>query len=116
MKDKEVKFVVGNKEYKAIFNLNVAQAIQSEYETIEQWGELIDGKNGELNIKALLFGMTLAINEAIDIENENKEIPDKLLTEKQVGRIITEIGMQKATNQMQEIIVASSSEDNAKNV
>ena len=83
------------------------QEIQEEYETLEKWGELTDGKSGEVNVKALIFGLTAMMNEAIEIENEEKNTNKPLLTKKQVGRIITKAGVDKSANALNEAIVES---------
>ena len=38
MKEKEAIITAGGKDYKVVFNLNVMQEIQNEYETFEKWG------------------------------------------------------------------------------
>ena len=152
MKEKETIFTVNGKEYKAIFNLNVMQSIQIEYETFEKWGQLTDGfvydengerklkldrdgnpitkkvknENGEeievevyetkeVDIKALIFGIKEMINEAIDIDNENNQLNQPLLTEKQVGRLITAMGIEKATSKLNETVIESTKDDTPKN-
>ena len=52
------------------------------------------------------------INEGIDIENETAEIKREFLTEKQIGRIITEIGMSKMTEKVQETVIDSTKKEN----
>ena len=88
IKDYKFDFEVEDKKYQLIFNLNVMEEIQEEYGTIEKWGELTDGKSGEVNVKALNFGFTCMINEGIEIENEEKGTNKPLLTKKQVGRFV----------------------------
>ena len=105
MKDYKFDFEVENKKYTMIFNLNVLEEIQEEYGTIEKWGDLTDGKNGEVNVKALIFGLTSMINEAIDIENENLDIRRPLLTHKQVGRLVTKIGIEKASEKLNNAVI-----------
>ena len=56
-------------KYPLVFSLNVMEAIQDKYGSIDKWSSLIQ-KNGEPDIKALKFFMTEAINEGIEIENE----------------------------------------------
>ena len=57
------------------------------------------------------------INEGIDIENESKEVKREFLTDKQVGRIITEIGMETLAKKMKETVIDSTKNDEeAKNV
>ena len=99
-------------EYPIVFNLNVMEKIQNEYETLEKWGELTDGKEREIDVKALKFGITEMINEVIDIENEECEVKREYLSEKQVGRIITDIGYQKLANDVQRTVIDSTKTDN----
>ena len=145
MKEKETVFTVNGKEYKAIFNLNVMQSIQIEYGTFQKWGELTDGfvydedgnrivkldekgkpitqevkdANGNVvkqdDIKALIFGIKEMINEAIDIDNETATEKQPLLTEKQVGRLITAMGIANATNQLNQTVIDSTQDENSKN-
>lgn len=111
MKDYNFEFEVEGKKYGLVFNLNVMENIQEEYGTIQKWGELTDGKSGEVNAKALIFGLTEMMNEAIDIENENLEKKKAFLTKKQVGRLVTKIGLEKATEQLNNTIVESTKSD-----
>lgn len=115
MKDIKNKITVNGKEYPIVFNLNVMEEIQEEYGTLEKWGDLTDGKDGEPNAKAVIFGVTHMINEGIDIENEENGTDVKPLTYKQVGRIITEAGLEEAAKNMQKAVVESteSAEKNA---
>ena len=99
------------KEYKLVFNLNVMEAIQEEYGTLDKWGELTDGKNGEPNAKAITFGFTQMLNEGIDIENDENGTDIKPLTLKQVGRMITEVGLLNATSLLNETVVESTKSD-----
>lgn len=103
------------KELRLAFNLNVMQAIQEEYGTVDKWGKLTDGQSGEPDIKALVFGLTEMINEAIDIDNEENGTNEPFLTTKKVGRIITEVGMQEATRLLNESVIESTHDDSEKN-
>ena len=80
-----------SEKYPLAFTLNVMEIIQEKYGSIESWSELIQ-RQGELDIKALKFFITEAINEGLDIENERKGEKRKLITPKKVARILTEIG------------------------
>ena len=106
-----------SKEYKLVFNLNVMEVIQDKYRTLENWGKLTDGakNNGEPNAKAVIFGITAMLNEGIDIENEENGTEEKMLTKKQVGRMITEIGLKSSAQLMNGVVVDStkSAEKNA---
>lgn len=99
------------KVYKTVFNLNVMEKIQDEYKTVDNWGSLTDGKSGEVNIKALIFGIREMINEAIDIDNDENGTNEPFLTHKQVGRIVTEIGFAKAAEKMNETVIESVKSD-----
>jgi hypothetical protein len=95
------------KDYKLVFNLNVMEAIQEEYGSVERWGDLTDGGEGEPNAKAVIFGFTQMLNEGIDITNDEEGTNDKPLTLKQVGRMITEVGLREATKSMQDTVIKS---------
>ena len=105
MKDINGKIQYKDKEYKLVFNLNVMERIQEEYGSIEEWGNMTSG--GEPNAKAVIFGFTEMLNEGIDIENEENGTDIKPLTLKQVGRMITEIGFENATEKLSETVVES---------
>lgn len=114
MKDYKFEFEVEEVRYPLIFNLNVMEAIQEEYGTIEKWGSLTDGKASEVNVKALKFGLTEMINEAIDIENETSQEKRPFVTTKQVGRLVTKMGINKASEQLTNAVIEST-KSNAKN-
>ncbi len=114
MKDINGKIQYKDKEYSLVFNLNVMERIQEEYGSLEEWGNLTDGKSGEPNAKAVIFGFTEMINEGIDIANDENGTADKPLTPKQVGRLITEVGLAQATNVLNDTVVKST-ESNEKN-
>ena len=111
MKDYKFDLEVEEKKYQLVFNLNVMQEIQEEYVTLEKWGELTDGKNGEVNVKALIFGLTCMINEATDMRNEEKGTNEPFLTQKQVGRLITKAGVEKSAEKLNQAIVESTKDD-----
>jgi len=107
MKDINGNIQYKGKDYKLVFNLNVMEEIQAEYETIEKWGDLTDGQSGEPNAKAVIFGFTAMLNEGIDIENEENGTNIAPLTTKQVGRMITEVGMVEATKKLNQTVIES---------
>ena len=119
MKEKESVFTINGKEYKAVFNLNVMQEIQLKYGTFKKWGELTDGKRKdaesdeykEVDIEALIFGIKAMLNEAIDIDNENCDVKEPFLTEKQVGRLITDMGIMEATKKVNQTVVDATKSD-----
>ena len=85
MKDFNGELQYKEKTYKLVFNLNVMEAIQEAYGSLEAWGDLTDGESGEPNAKAVIFGFTAMLNEGIDIDNEENGTNEKPLTLKQVG-------------------------------
>lgn len=108
MKDVEKEFIIDGKTYKMVFNLNVIQNIQIKYGSTQKWGELTSkNENGEVDVSALLFGFTEMINEAIDIDNEENHVQNPYLTEKQVGRLITKLGLENVTKKVQETVIDS---------
>ena len=142
MKDFNGEIQYKGKVYKLVFNLNVMETIQAEYGSIDVWGDLTDGRayskekyekqrnaipwedltdkdkakfKREPDAKAVIFGFTEMLNEGIDISNEENGTDDKPLTLKQVGRMITEIGLARATEEMNKTVIksASSEEKNA---
>lgn len=102
------------KTYHLVFNLNVMEEIQEEFGSIEAWGDMTDA-NGEPNAKAVKFGFMAMLNEGIDIDNEANGTNDPPLTLKQVGRMMTEIGLAEATKVVNDTVIASteSAEKNA---
>lgn len=113
-------------DYEVVFTLNVMEQIQDEYGTIEKWGDLTEGTikgkkkpDAEPNAKAVIFGLTCMINEGIDIYNEDHEgeadfKPRKYLTKKQVGRLLTDVGITEATSKLNKAVI-DSTKSNEKN-
>ena len=113
--DKTVSLKWKNVEYNLVFNLNVMEQIQEEYGSVQKWGELTDAKTGEANAKAIIFGFWAMINEAIDIENDEKGGNQPLLTLKQVGRLITRAGLQNSAQTLNNAVIQATKEDSQKN-
>lgn len=107
MKDVNGTIQYKGRDYRLVFNLNVMEQIQEEYGSIDHWGELTDGQNGEPNAKAVIFGFAAMLNEGLDIDNEENGTDYKPLTLKQVGRLITEVGMNKTMDVLTETVVNS---------
>lgn len=102
-----------NVSYPIAFTLNVMEELQEAYGSFEKWGDLVEGKGKgkETNIKALKFGLACMINEGLDIEAETNGETFKPITEKKVGRLLTEIGLENATKELIDIVVESSQSD-----
>lgn len=113
MKNNEIEYK-GNK-YELVFNLNVMEVIQEEYKTIDKWGELTDGSKGEPNAKAIIFGLAAMINEGIDISNEENGTDIKPFTLKQVGRLLSEVGLSEATQKLNDTVIESTEDEKSKN-
>lgn len=114
MKDASTTIQYKGKNYKLVFNLNVMEAIQDEYESIEKWGAMCKPANGEPNVKTLKYGFAAMLNEGIDISNEENGTDDPPLTLKQVGRMISEIGINQAATALSNTVVKST-KSNEKN-
>ena len=110
MKDNAGKITYKEKEYKVVFNLNVMEAIQEEYGTLDKWTELTSGVDQEVNVKALKFGYTAMLNEALEIGTEYKPVTPAF-----VGRMLTDIGLDNMTKVLQDTVVESTKTDEGKN-
>lgn len=115
MGDYKVNFDVDGKQYSMIFNLNIMKDIQKKYGSLQAWSDLIDRKGEEPDFDAIIYGLGAMINEGIDINNEENNLSDPLLSEKQIGRLITKMGYGKATSVLKNTIIESTKEDKSKN-
>lgn len=111
MKNTIVYIETENKKYPLVFNLNVMEEIQEQYGSLEKWGEITQG-NGEPQIKDLKAGIMAMMNEAIDIENESNGTNEPILNGKQVGRLMSGVGIATIVNKIREITVASTKGEN----
>ena len=106
MKNTVVYIETASKRYPLSFNLNVMEEIQEHYGSLDEWGKVTQG-NGEPKVKDLKCGVMAMMNEGIDMENESNGTNEPMLTAKQVGRIMTEVGIQQIVASIKEITVAS---------
>ena len=90
MIDKKMSITIKGTEFPMAFNLNVLEAIQENYGSLDVWQNKIQPKAGEAQIKDIKWTLVTFINEGIEIENEQGEKKD-LMTEKQLGRMITNV-------------------------
>lgn len=130
MKDVMKKIETTTETYPFVLNLNVIDLIQEKYGNLDAWADKIEGivrdKDGKKidkvlpSIKDLKWFFKEAINEGIDIENEENENRRSFITEKQAGRIITEMGIEWASKNIQEIteesILTNKQKEEQKNV
>ena len=108
MQNKITYIESNDKKYPIVFNINVMEEIQEAYGSLSAWGSIVENEGGgEPKIKDLKIGLMMMINEAIDIENEEKGTKTPMLTAKQVGRLIGEVGFAAITNVIQNLTVAS---------
>ncbi len=114
MKNTIVYLETEKRNYPIVFNLNVMEEIQDQYGSLDKWGELTQG-DGEPKVKDLKNGILAMINEGIDIENENNGTNNPPLSAKQVGRLMTEVGIGVIVEKIKEITIASTKSDERKN-
>lgn len=129
MKESELQHVtIGGKEYPFIYSLNVMASVQKRYGSMKKWSDIIEPKpittkkgqvvQPEPDLEALIFFFTEAFNEGIEIENESKGENTPLLTSRQVGRLVTTLGLTEANKKLKEAVISASPEkvDDGKNV
>ena len=97
-------------DYELVFNLNVMEEIQEKYGTVEKWLTVTDSDE-EPKAKDLKFGFMAMINEGIDIYNETHEDQRAPFTSRQVGRVITDVGLQNIAATLNETVVESTKSD-----
>ena len=96
------------REIKLIFDLNVLEELQAKYGSYAAWQKKCYGDGDtEVDIAALKYVFFLMINEQIDIDNEDNGTEEQPVTLKQVGRILTEIGLQNVAGLIEETITRS---------
>lgn len=117
MKDISKELEYRGKTYKMVFNLNVMELIQDHFGSVDAWAEAMSQEDGkEPRAKDIIYGFWCMINEGIDISNEEAGMEaTKPLTLKQVGRILTEVGITGAAEQMKSLVVDSTKGDDSKN-
>lgn len=95
-------------EYPIAFDFNVLEEIQDKYGSFNEWQDKLDPADGsEIKFKDLKFIFLTMINEGIDIENEEKCEDRKFITDRKVGRILTEVGMERIAGNLKEVITNS---------
>ena len=83
------------------------EIIEDKYNSMQEWGELAEAGN----IKAIKFGLTEAINEGIDIYNDEHEEKREFLSDKQVGRMLTDLGLEEAATKLRKSVVEATKSD-----
>lgn len=105
---KNTEFEFNGRKYNLVFNLNVMEAIQEKYGTLTKWGEVTGANGDEPQISAIIDGFEIMLNEGEEIAHEDNFKP---ITHKQVGRIISGIGIQKATELLNAVVQESTAND-----
>lgn len=108
MQNKLTYIETDSRKYPIVFNINVMEEIQEVYGSVGAWGEIVENaEGGEPKVKDLKIGLMLMINEGIDIENEltGQNLP--MVTAKQVGRLIGDVGFQAITEVIKNLTIAS---------
>jgi dissimilatory sulfite reductase (desulfoviridin) alpha/beta subunit len=91
----------GKNKYPIAFTLNVMESLEDEYGGLKQWVELID--SDEPSYKAIKFMVQEVIGEGQDILNQS----DDKLSSKEIGRLISRIGMEKVGEEIFKLIKES---------
>ena len=108
MQNKLTYIETENRKYPIVFNINVMEEIQEAYGSVGAWGDIVENANGgEPRVKDLKIGLMLMINEGIDIENERLGQNMPMVTAKQVGRLIGDVGFQAITEVIKNLTIAS---------
>ena len=114
MEKKNVTVNYKDVEYNVVFNLNVMEQLQETYGSISAWADLTEKE--EPDAKAVIVGLMFMLNEGIEIDNEDNEgvdgyTPKKELTTKQVGRLLTEVGLAEVKEKMHDTVINSTKTD-----
>lgn len=104
-----------DEKYPVIFSFNVLEEIQNKYGSFDNWSHIIEGEEligtewekKEPKISDVKYFIKIAINEGIDLENEKNNQNRKFLTDKQVGRLISEVGVHKISQIIRDVIQTS---------
>lgn len=120
MKEKIIYLETEKERYPLVFNINVMEEIQNQYGSISAWGNIVENKDSESfepNIKDLKAGLLIMINEGIEIENEETEVKKELLNSKQLGRLLSKIGLKEVIEKIKAISINSTTteDENSKN-
>lgn len=113
MLDDKKKLTVNGIDYPIEFSLNVMVLVQEKYGSLDNWSEIIDSKDKEKepSIKDIIWTFTAMINEGIEKENDENKTERALLTEKQVGRLVTQFGLNQSMEAIKGIVTGSTQGD-----
>ena len=111
MKIKTAYIETSKGTFPLVFTLNVMEEIQEKYGSLDEWYKMTSSGGDGASIKDIKFGVMAMINEAIDIENEENATNRPMVSDKEVGRIITEVGIEGLFETMQNITIDSTKSD-----
>lgn len=111
MKSKLQEIEYQGKKYNLVFDLNVMEAIQDEFGSIDAWGKLVEPEEGEPSIRAVVFAAAQMINEGIEISNDEDGADEKPLTHRKVARILTEVGLDLVMDKVKKSAIDSTADD-----
>jgi hypothetical protein len=97
------------------FNFNVMAELQREFGSLTDWLGALQESPDKIDLNKLLFGFHIMVNEAIEIKNDESETKKEPLTIKQVGRIVTAVGVAPVMGAMKDLITKSTIGDKSKN-
>lgn len=97
-------------EYALVFNLNVMEEIQEKYGSVEAWGNMVEA-DVEPKAKDIKYGFMCMLNEGIDIYNEENDADRPFFNEKQVGRLLSTIGLEDAAKVLNKTVIDSTKSD-----
>ena len=102
MKEKIAKITVDGVDYPILMDLNVTAWAQQTYGSINAWQESLSPteEGRETDVKAVIETMAEAINEGIEYENELTGDSRGHLSLRQVGRILSAYGIEKAAQKL----------------
>lgn len=104
--------IIGNKSYPLAFSFNVMEQVQDTYGTMDAWTKTLQAEQGkEIKMKDLIWTFQQFVNEGIEIENEEKNINNPLLSHKQIGRLITNADMKELVSVMKDMTIKSVKSD-----
>lgn len=101
MKEKMIYIETSDSRYPIIFDLNVLYEIQEMFGSFVKWSDTFK----EVGWECVLQTTMIFVNEGIDYENELTGESREFITEKQAGRIITEVGIQKVIHVIGDSVV-----------
>ena len=100
MKLKQIDYF--DRKYPVTLDLNVTQAIQKKYGSLDRWGEIMDAE--ETPIEDVVWLYHEMINEGIEIENDLKGEDRSPIDFKTAARIISFMGEEESGNTLQELL------------